>query len=108
MDYAALVERLTPYIVAIVVVASATELVARFVPYFKVAKGQKRTDKQKLAIDVLALLIGIGVGLSGRVSPDGDFFVKAGDGFIVAALAIKNRDVVVRAMRIGKKKGDAE
>lgn len=108
MDYAALAERLAPYLVAIVFVASVTELAARFVPYFKVAKGEKRTDQQKLAIDVLALVVGIGVGLTGRVSPDGDWFVRVGDGFIVAALAIKNRDVVVRSMRLKKSKEDAE
>lgn len=103
MDIVSLTALLAPYLVSMVAVVSATALVSRFVPYFRVPKGQKRTDAQKLALDAVALVVGIGVGLSGQVSPDADAVRRIGDGFIVAALAIKNRDVAVRAFRVGRK-----
>lgn len=97
MDLMALANAVAPYAVAMVVVVSIVGAVVRFVPWF----AQKpRTERQKLAIDALALVVGIGVGLSGRISPDADMLHRVGDGFIIAALAIKNRDVVVRAMRM--------
>lgn len=104
MDFSSVSAALTPYVVAMLVVVSVTALVARFVPWFS---KKPRTDRQKLAIDALALVVGVGIGLSGRVSPDGDVWMRVADGFIVAALAIKNRDVAVRAMRIAKGKGGA-
>lgn len=104
MDLSAIVTAATPYVLGMLLVVSVVSLVVRFVPSLR---SKPRTDRQKLALDTLALVIGLGVGLSGRVSPDADVVGRLGDGFIIAALAIKNRDVVVRAMRIAKAKEGA-
>lgn len=107
MDFTALlVDAVTPYLRGIVFVVCVTWAAGKYVPWFKAAGG-KRTDGQKLALMVLALAAGQAAAFVGMVHDDAPVASKIGDGFIVAALATANRDVLKRALGMSKKRGAA-
>lgn len=98
MDILAIVlDRIAPYVVPVMGVVGVTELFARFLPALQPGD-DGRTPKQKLALDGIALGVGVAFGLAGVVTADPLWAMRAIDGAILAAVAVKNRDLLSRAM----------
>lgn len=107
MDFSALlIETVAPYLRGIVFVVGVTWAAGKFLPPLKQVNG-KRTDGQKFALMALALLAGIAAAFVGMIREDASVGAKFGDGFIVWALATANRDAVMRAVGMSKKRGAA-
>ena len=107
MDFASLlIAAVTPYVRGIVFVVGVTWAAGKFLPPLKLVNG-KRSDGQKLALMVLALVAGLLAAFVGMVNEDASVAQKAGDGFIVWALATANRDAAMRTLGMSKKRGAA-
>lgn len=97
-----LVSLVQPYVLAMVAVVAVTELVRRGVLALRGPRAFE-TAGAKLALQGLALVLGIVCGITGIAEPVGPGVAGAiAAGFIVAALAVVNRDVAMRMLRLGR------
>lgn len=109
MDFSALLtDVIVPYLQAIVFVSCVTWAAGKYLPGVRVAKGEKvRSETAKTVLTLLALAAAMLAAFVGMIREDASAAQKAGDGFIVWALATANHVLVKRALGLSKKRGAA-
>jgi hypothetical protein len=91
---------IAPYLMAVLLVFSVVALVRAFAAW-RLGEDAVGSTRWKLVFMVLALVFGVLGGLIGWAPPVGTGLAgRVGAGFLVAGLAIVNRDAGVRILRL--------